>query len=211
MKVGDRLKLSDKETLADAYEKNGVVSTGEFFEVVESKTFVEQNESVVIDILTLDSDNLFLVKKSSKDGGFYYILCYTPLEFYDILGAYGGDRQDLKEKGLTFFFEEEDVNNPSVLLQNWNHASTIYLNNDDDSLEFKAVHSTLYGEMGQFAAGDQDDKEYSLAAVTHLRATSETGNPELFLLEYGDIESDRGGYCTLLQGVILQDSEVEFL
>lgn len=190
VKPGDLIALSDEQTLNESGRGGKQLQTSVDFVVSTVRVFEEQNSNVKYTLIEMSNNNLYVVTKQAEDGDGYAMVMFKPD------GIMFGNRQDYVYEGLTFIFENDAAGVDQ--LKDADYAKTIY----QEGIAYNQLSEPAYGEV---VVGDTP----MLFGAVHYRAVegADTENPELMLLEYGNLEEDDGGYIIFLQGAIIDDTE----
>lgn len=195
IKVNSLIKLSDEQTILEQHKNKRYVDSVDYT-VVKVTDYVEQNKNLRLQVAQLDTDNLYVITVEAGDGEHYHAVAFVP-DAFKLGDMLGGNRADLLENDKSWIFKEpEDVNN--FILNELEFTESLF----NEEVEYVPLFgTTLYGTSSE-------DKMFALQT---LRATSETKNTEIFILEHGNLEDEAGGYITMFQGAILNDGELEVL
>ncbi len=188
------IKLSDEQTILEQHKKKRYVDYVEHI-VVKVTSFEEQNQNLRIHVAQIDTPNLYVITVEAKDGEHYSVVSFVP-DAFKVGEIFGGNRQDLLENDMSWIFTEpKDVND--FMLNELEFTKSLF----NEEVEYVPLHDTLYGASS----------EESMFAFAHLRATTETKNSEIFILEHGNLEDEAGGHIMMYQGAVLNDGELEII
>jgi hypothetical protein len=182
IKVDDIVEVKDRQTIEIASKEAGRLVNGKSFKVTKVTSF--RQDSSIFRLVELNTENFYLFIKESQDN-WYAIGCFVPDDVRNILKDVGGTREEMM-RAVPYVFKNPEGEYADQL--------------NAGELVYKKIHDPIYGEV----LGEQ--KMFGLA---HLRCEQQTDNPEVIILEYGNLEI--GGYVMFLQGVVLQDNELEIL
>lgn len=195
LKLNSLIKLSDEQTILEQHRNKNYVDSVDY-KVVKVTEYVEQNKNLLLQVAQLDAENLFIITVEANDGEHYHVIAFVP-DAFKLGDMLGGNRQDLLENDKSWIFKEPaDVDN--FFLSELEFTDSLF---NEDIQYVPLFGATLYGSSS----------ENKMFALQVLRATSETKNTEIFILEHGDLEGEVGGYITMFQGAILNDGELEVL
>lgn len=195
IKVNSLIKLSDEQTILEQHKNKRYVDSVDYT-VVKVTDYVEQNKNLRLQVAQLDTDNLYVITVEADDGEHYHVIAFVP-DAFKLGDMLGGNRADLLENDKSWIFKEpQDINN--FILNELEFTDSLF----NEDVEYVPLFgATLYGTSS----------ENKMFALQTLRATSETKNTEIFILEHGDLEGEVGGYITMFQGAVLNDGELEVL
>lgn len=189
-KVGDIITLRDLQTMIQLLPGDASVANG--MDLLVTRVTHVREANGVCEWFIYGTDSALNVVVTRVDGNDYYRV------MFEVAGLPEGDRADWIESGNHWLFLEpssdEYVDRDLVYTEE-------ILNQD---ICYKQKRPSLFGECdGVFAV------IHEWLAVPGANSSPE--NPEIIVVEVGNVNDPRGGFITFLQGASIAEGDIEFM
>lgn len=190
LREGDRLILTDKQTLRVLMEEGQSVSGGLRTTVIEANHI--HTEISTWSFYKLEHSDLVLVVQDA--GGEQEFCIYFPID-----GIVPGNRADLFDNGGDWIFNPPE---PDSDYEDLTFAHEIPFTTPDGVDAFYTQEiETVWGE----------DSDGYLAGVTEWRTEADCENPYVICTEIGGSDNPEGGLIEVWQGCEIDNSRVELM